>query len=274
MQYRLTVNSPNFASYGKADAAIYADSRPYLAQSGAELRIQDEAGLLSVNGMDSSKIHDLLILFGRSGDVADHLADSLLDYRDPTDLKRLNGAASEGYIAAGELLPAHQLLSFSEEIYRVLGWRSLRTSDTMPPPDWLLTSAKRALNPNTAPLEVLAAYDAIPPELAKRIIDRRQVEAITGAADMVPLVAKPLESIWLSYGFQVSARVRLDIWPKEVRWGKRYYLEIAPGDGRERPIAIRGVRVLSPHDKKYYSHGETEHEIPIPTVTDSVRLPE
>jgi general secretion pathway protein K len=70
---------------------------------GARVRvaIQDELGRIDLNHADGALLAGLFQSVGLDSFSASRLVDKILDWRDSTGLKRLNGAAAEDYRAAG-----------------------------------------------------------------------------------------------------------------------------------------------------------------------------
>jgi general secretion pathway protein K len=65
------------------------------------IRIQDELGRIDLNNADAPLIAGLLRAAGLDMDSASRLTDKILDWRDASTLKRLNGAKDAEYRAAG-----------------------------------------------------------------------------------------------------------------------------------------------------------------------------
>src|ERR1051326_6232184 len=63
--------------------------------------IQDESGKIDLNATDRELLVTLFVSQGLSAQAADELTDKILDWRDPTDAHRLNGAKDPEYRAAG-----------------------------------------------------------------------------------------------------------------------------------------------------------------------------
>ena len=73
-----------------------------MGEGGYAVRIIDESGKISLNGLtDSSGIilKNLLINQGTSSEHADIIVDSILDWKDADDLHRLSGAESDYYLS-------------------------------------------------------------------------------------------------------------------------------------------------------------------------------
>lgn len=63
--------------------------------------VASEAGKIDLNGTDRTLIFGLFEAAGLDRTAADAMADRVLDWREPGDLKRLNGAKAADYRAAG-----------------------------------------------------------------------------------------------------------------------------------------------------------------------------
>ena len=76
------------------------DGRPYplLFELGTcEIRIMSEAGKVNINVVSESMLRKIIGQLGLEGETKDVVVDSILDWRDPDDLYRLNGAENEYY---------------------------------------------------------------------------------------------------------------------------------------------------------------------------------
>jgi len=68
-------------------------------------RIIDESGKININALsDNTRIifYNLLVNYGLSGEQAETIADSVLDWKDSDELHRLNGAESDYYMSLPE----------------------------------------------------------------------------------------------------------------------------------------------------------------------------
>jgi general secretion pathway protein K len=65
------------------------------------VRIQDELGRIDLNNADGSLLIGLFQSVGLKAEAASALVDKILDWRDASNLKRLNGAKDPEYRAAG-----------------------------------------------------------------------------------------------------------------------------------------------------------------------------
>ena len=77
-----------------------ADGRLYTLsfdQGTNELRIMGEAGKVNINAVSEKTLRSILTQLGLEGEKKDIVADSILDWRDPDDFTRLNGAENDYY---------------------------------------------------------------------------------------------------------------------------------------------------------------------------------
>lgn len=92
------------------------------ADADLTLIVEDEAGKVDLNRADESLLRFLLVGVGSSLGEASTLADRILDYRDPDELRRLNGAERDEYRRAGRGSgPSDASFLATEELSQVLG---------------------------------------------------------------------------------------------------------------------------------------------------------
>jgi len=76
------------------------DGRSYLVQFSegvCEVRIISEAGKVNINIVSESMLRRIIDRLGLEAEVKDIVVDSILDWRDPNDFHRVNGAENEYY---------------------------------------------------------------------------------------------------------------------------------------------------------------------------------
>jgi len=102
-----------------------ADGRPYrydIDGAEVELRITDERGKLDINSADEPTLVNLFENNGMDPDSAVLLAAAVMDWKDPDELERVNGAELDAYLAAGlEPGPANRPFMMVEELLQVIG---------------------------------------------------------------------------------------------------------------------------------------------------------
>jgi general secretion pathway protein K len=124
---------------------------------GAEvrLRIHDESGKLDLNAAQELTLRTILAAVTGDDEAAGRLTDAIIDWRDPDDLKRMNGAESHEYEAAGLQKPQNRNFLVLEELRGVLGmtpelYRKLE-------PLFTTYNGRDGVNPARAPRELLLA---------------------------------------------------------------------------------------------------------------------
>jgi general secretion pathway protein K len=121
-----------------------------------KIAVQDELGCIDLNMADGSVISQLLAAAGLSMDQAQALTDKILDWRDSSGLRRLQGANAADYKAAGyPYRPRNAPFRSVRELKLVMGM----TPDlfTKIEPALTVYSHSPSLDPNTAPQMALAA---------------------------------------------------------------------------------------------------------------------
>jgi general secretion pathway protein K len=77
-----------------------ADGRPYLIpfeQGTCEIKVVSEAGKVNINIVSESMLRKIIEPLGLEEEARDIVVDSILDWRDPNDFHRVNGAEDEYY---------------------------------------------------------------------------------------------------------------------------------------------------------------------------------
>src|SRR5438270_1854381 len=149
-----------------------------------EARITGEAGRLDLNwlvaGEDPNKLEILKRYLENKGidlNERDHMMDCLLDWVDPDNLVRLNGAEeSEDYH------PANTLLTRLDELKKVKGWEEFCSN-----PGWdddFTLNSRTGIDVTWASRDVLLALPGMTPQLVDRFLKlRRGPDGIDGTAD-------------------------------------------------------------------------------------------
>lgn len=175
------------------------DGTPYTGKLGAgyyTVRITDESGKIDINSLtDASAIilKSLLTNFGVSGEDADTIADSIMDWRDADDLTRLHGAESDYYQSLPNPYKARNAdFETLEELLLVKGMTPeilYGSKDKKGIIDFLTVGSKMAsINVNAAPKEVLAALPNMTPEIAEAVINYRQSKEIKDPQELQGIV--------------------------------------------------------------------------------------
>jgi general secretion pathway protein K len=189
---------------------MYMDDRTYRGARNTRISLQDTAGLFNLNAFSDEAMWRLLRAVGAPNDQIPMLIDTLKDYVDPDNLKRLNGAEEFEYLGAGMMPPRNDRLKVPFEVRNIYGWTARRE---LWGPQGIEASTATAqvagFNPNTAPAFVLQAMLAVTPEGASRLRELREMivlneRAVLDAGGQVshftglPLMVYPAQSVRLT----------------------------------------------------------------------------
>ncbi len=180
----------------RTDGSLYKGE---LASGNYQVRITDESGKIDINALTDASgiiVKNLLMNAGVKDSDADTIVDSILDWKDPDDLHRLNGAEDDYYSS----LPTPYLAKDAnfdtvEELILVKGVTPeilYGTDSGKGIIEFLTVNGKSPrINVLAAPLEVLLAIPGITPEIADDIVSKR--ESLPGQT--APAVVLPPESL-------------------------------------------------------------------------------
>lgn len=215
------------------------DDSPCFGFGEVRFSVQDERGLVGLNGFQRRPIERLLGLLGVRSDQQGPLVDKLLDYIDPDDLRRLNGAEAEAYNEEHRPPPSNRPLITSREAANVLGWRdvdNLWDQDYFPR---LTTVACSGVpNFNLAPLKVLQTISGIDRTTALRLIESRKERPFREARDVYRFARKSLSLNPLEMAFLPSPFMRIRIWPESGKRMKVIHVRLTPMAANSAPWEI------------------------------------
>lgn len=164
-----------------------ADQTPYQFVFGGgtvRLSIQDEGGRIDLNKGRDEHLKGLFELLGHDQDASDALVDAINDFRDPDDLRRLNGAEDRDYGAAGLSHEAKDAPFESVDELRLVMGMTRELYDKAAP--FLTVYSKRPqVDLTTAPREVVQAVPGVDTVEADAIFEARA--NMTGAKPAAPL---------------------------------------------------------------------------------------
>ena len=152
-----------------------ADGRPYKVMfddAEVEIALIDESGKIDFNVADEVLLLQLFLSIGVEEPRARSLVDAIMDWRDPDDLVRANGAEERDYEAAGlSYKPTNFGFQTVGEVQQVLGmtWELFEQLEPY------ITVYSRNPQPNAAfaaPL-VLQAMAGMTPGLAQQLVEQR-----------------------------------------------------------------------------------------------------
>jgi general secretion pathway protein K len=147
---------------------------------GCDIRVEAAGARLDVNAVDAAELRTLFRAM--SVPDPDGLTDGLLDWRDPDDEPRLNGAERAWYARQTRIGPRNGPIADVRELARIRGFETLATFDTV------IGVEPGRIPINSAPLTVLASVPGFTSGVLARIAlereDRRQI------SDVLALSAK------------------------------------------------------------------------------------
>ena len=168
------------------------DGTPYSAQLGDgnyTVKVTDESGKLDINTVSDILLKNLLMNFGIEEQDADIIVDSILDWRDPDDLHRLNGAEDDYYLSLPNPYEAKDdKFDTLEELLLVRGITPeilYGNEEKKGIINFLTVHAhSNRVNINAAPKEVLMAIPGMSSEFADSIIDIRSTKEIMSMQEL------------------------------------------------------------------------------------------
>jgi general secretion pathway protein K len=226
--FRAAVQPLTLQGLGRAPQEIRLDGRPY-RESGTDVRLQDAAGLLGLNQFADEAMSRLIGQFGVPVERASVLIDTLRDYVDEDNLKRLNGGEEAEYRTAGrEGGPRNAPLLSATELRQVLVWPDAPGLWKSPRLlDLVTVEEVRSINLNSAPAEVLATLPRVGPEGARAIIARREIEPVTPAW-LDRMLGTSLDGLISPVSPFPSQSLRVDQATATLPWGVRYTVAVTP----------------------------------------------
>lgn len=162
------------------------DGSPYKGQIGSGyyiVRITDESGKVDINTASDVVLKNLLFNLGVSGEEADIIVDSIMDWKDADDLYRLHGAEDDYYMSLKHPYRAKNAdFETLEELILVRGVTPeilYGTAEKKGLIDFITINSKtNTININAAPKEVLVSIPGITNEMADFIIEYRENKEI------------------------------------------------------------------------------------------------
>lgn len=166
---------------------IKLDGSVYSLHAGLHISMQSNNGLIDLNRASSEMVKKLLSTLITDPIRIDTITDSLLDWRDEDDLKRLFGAESDDYAALGLNYGAKNgLMNSIDELARVNGVD--QTLFSLLSPLVTVYSGQPRIAIISAPKKVLLALPGMNAELANSIMMARNTGNIN--LDLIPSEAR------------------------------------------------------------------------------------
>ena len=193
----------------------------------------DESGRIDLNAATEPILKNLLKATGGvDDDTAAHIVDAVLDWRDPDDLKRPNGAEAADYEAAGlKYKPSNAPFETVAELQRVMGMTPelyARIADSL-----TVHTHMPGVNPLYASRGTLLAFPGATPEMVDLYLAQRR----DALAAHLPVPPFPLQTGFAS-GPTATWRIRAEVtMPDNVTFIREAVMKPSP-DVRRGPIAL------------------------------------
>lgn len=152
-------------SWSQLDDAVAA-SRD-LSEAPCTLTMRPTGTTIDVNTANDSMLVRLFSALGEAPAVADSLADAILDWRDPDDVARPNGAEAAWYLARRRQPPRNAAFADVRELSRVRGLERRTGLDSV------LGVEQDRIVLDRAPLAVIAALPGFTNEAVAQVADHR-----------------------------------------------------------------------------------------------------
>jgi len=120
--YWVSATSATKGGFSDGVQQLRADNVPYAMAGGSTMALQDVGGMISLNKPNEALLRRYLQVCGVDDAVVPALVDTLQDYTDADDLRRLNGAEHRDYEDKGLRGPRNAPLRNVTELWSVLGW--------------------------------------------------------------------------------------------------------------------------------------------------------
>ncbi len=185
------------------------DGRPYALrfdQGECELRIMSEAGKININAISEVALRKLIGNLGLDGEKRDVVVDSILDWRDPNDLLRINGAENDYYQSLKEPYRSKNAnLDSIEELLLIrgvtpdlfygrkgtkAGEEGAKASDVGLKDIFSVYAPGEQVDINSASLPVLRAVLGVPSEVGKAILKAREEKGFQNQQDLLQRVVE------------------------------------------------------------------------------------
>jgi general secretion pathway protein K len=183
------------------------DGRSYLvlfSQGTCEVRVKGEGGKVNINLVSEATLRKIMSQFGLEGETRDVVVDSILDWRDPDDFYRINGAENNYYQSLKEPYNCKNgILDSIEELLLVRGVTSALfygRKETKKKEEELkvegiglrdifsIYSSGEQIDINSAMLPVLRVVLGIPNDMAQQIVKVREEKGFQNQQDLLQRV--------------------------------------------------------------------------------------
>lgn len=189
-----------------------ADGSPNVAQLDdmeVHVALFNESGRIDLNAAGPELLDGLLATVEPDAALRARLVDAILDWRDRDNLRRLNGAELDDYLAAGlDYGPANAPFTSVEELQRVQAmtpalYRQIRHSLT-------ILNPSRGINPQFAPRQVLLSLPGVSEATVDQFIEDRRARHDAGqpppATALFPRAQLVNDAFGVNYTIHTEAR--------------------------------------------------------------------
>jgi len=183
------------------------DGRPYrleLDSGNCEVTITSEAGKVNINMVTEATLRRIISELGPEGEARDTVTDSILDWIDPDDFRRLNGAENDYYQSLKEPYKCKNgNLDSIEELFlvrgvtldlfygrkeRKTGEEGVKALGVGLKDIFTIYSLGEQIDINSASLPVLRVVLGLPTEVAKALIKAREEKGFQNQQDLLARV--------------------------------------------------------------------------------------
>ncbi|MBB5204489.1 hypothetical protein HNQ51_001803 [Inhella inkyongensis] len=242
----MATGAPQFHSFNGPRGRLFVDGRTLAASDSEWVTVQDARGLVNLMKSNESTLQKLIQLCGAAETEAESLKDSLLDYVDSDDLKRIRGAESFEYRRASQPPPRNSPLLSVDELWRVQGFPAVKDAWTKSDCHKIsILQGDGVLNHNTAPAAVLE-LTGMTKEGALAFVQARE----DGLSEALPQARGADSSnpfTWQGSGY-VGRAARVTHQLQNVEWCLSYTLELSPSRTAP-PWVLHELRVSSCPDR-------------------------
>jgi general secretion pathway protein K len=177
------------------------------------MRVTGEAGKININSVSEAVLRKIMTNLGLQGEAKDIVVDSILDWRDPDDLFRINGAENDYYHSLkepydcknGNLDSVEELLlvrGITPELY--YGRKAVNKEGAEKKVEQIglkeifsIYAQGEQIDINSASLPVLRVFLGVPLEVAQRMVKAReekgfehQQDLLTRVPELTPLLGE------------------------------------------------------------------------------------
>lgn len=172
------------------------------------ISILDESGKIDLNTASDELLKGLFKSAGLSEEASATLLNTVLDWRSPGNLKRLNGAKEEQYRAAGKNYgPANATFETVDELQRVLGMNPELYNRLAPA--LTVYSRQPGINPMFASREALLAIPGIDQAAVDQFLLQRQDALATNRPVLALVGAGSFSSASASFVYSARSEAKM-----------------------------------------------------------------